>query len=50
MTRVLSQIPGSATVYHDGPGHTLYGNNACARTHINRYFTDRTLPSHPTKC
>ncbi|MGP3914072.1 alpha/beta fold hydrolase [Nonomuraea sp. 10N515B] len=50
VARVLSQVPGSVTIYHDGPGHTLYGNNACARTHVNRYFTDRTLPSHPAKC
>ncbi|MFG1976594.1 alpha/beta fold hydrolase [Nonomuraea fuscirosea] len=48
--RVLTQVPGSATIHHDGPGHTLYGFNPCARDHINRYFTDRTLPSRNTKC
>lgn len=50
VARVLSQVPGSATVYHDGPGHTLYGNNKCARDHANRYFTDRTLPPTRTNC
>ncbi|MBF8192837.1 alpha/beta hydrolase, partial [Nonomuraea sp. K274] len=48
--RVLSQVPGSATIHHDGPGHTLYGNNACARDHINRYFTYGTLPPQTTNC
>jgi pimeloyl-ACP methyl ester carboxylesterase len=48
--RVLSAVPGSATIHHDGPGHTLYGNNSCARAHINTYFTDRTLPPQKTKC
>ncbi|QFY12693.1 alpha/beta fold hydrolase [Nonomuraea phyllanthi] len=48
--RVLSQVPGSATIHHDGPGHTLYGVNACARDHINTYFTDRRLPATTTKC
>jgi pimeloyl-ACP methyl ester carboxylesterase len=48
--RVLAQVPGSAVIRHEGPGHTLYGSNLCARTHINRYFTDRTLPPGGTKC
>ncbi|MDX3111304.1 alpha/beta hydrolase, partial [Nonomuraea angiospora] len=50
VTRVLSQVPGSATIRHDGPGHTLYGTNSCARDHINRYFTDRTMPPTKTEC
>ncbi|MEV0421359.1 alpha/beta fold hydrolase [Streptosporangium canum] len=48
--RVLKQVPGSATVRQEGPGHTLYGFNACARDHINRYFTDRVLPPAETEC
>ncbi|SDI79292.1 alpha/beta fold hydrolase [Nonomuraea jiangxiensis] len=48
--RVLSQVPGSTTIHHDGPGHTLYGTNPCARTHINRYFTNATLPPKKTAC
>ncbi|MBT2230910.1 alpha/beta fold hydrolase [Nonomuraea sp. NEAU-A123] len=50
VARILTQVPGSATIHHDGPGHTLYASNECARTHIIRYFTDRTLPSESTKC
>ncbi|WP_188192502.1 alpha/beta fold hydrolase [Nonomuraea sp. SYSU D8015] len=50
VARVLAQAPGSATVYHDGPGHTLYGNNECARDHINRYLTDGTVPPTRTEC
>ncbi|WP_206061942.1 alpha/beta hydrolase, partial [Nonomuraea basaltis] len=50
VARVLSQVPGSAVIHHDGPGHTLYGTNACARDHLNRYLTDRTLPPRQTKC
>ncbi|WP_433226172.1 alpha/beta fold hydrolase [Microtetraspora malaysiensis] len=46
--RVLAQVPGSATVRHEGPGHTLYGVNACARAHINRYFTTGVLPTAAT--
>ncbi|MEU0565883.1 alpha/beta fold hydrolase [Nonomuraea sp. NPDC005983] len=48
--RVVAQVPGSSVVSFDGPGHTLYGTNLCARDHINRYFTDRTLPKPGTKC
>ena len=48
--RVLDQVPGSALVRHEGPGHTLYLGNECARDHINRYFTDRVLPPPATTC
>lgn len=48
--RTLSQVPGSATIHHNGPGHTLYGANTCARDHINRYFADGTLPPQKTQC
>ncbi|NBE95740.1 alpha/beta hydrolase [Nonomuraea sp. KC401] len=50
VARALSSVPGSAVVHHDGPGHTLYGFNECARDHINRYFTDRTVPAKTTRC
>jgi hypothetical protein len=43
-------VPGSATITHDGPGHTLYGSNPCARDHINHYLTEATLPPRDTKC
>ena len=48
--RVLSQVPGSVVIRHDGPGHTLYGSNACARDHIDTYLTTRTLPPKTTTC
>ncbi|WP_157249499.1 alpha/beta fold hydrolase [Nonomuraea typhae] len=49
--RVVNQVPGSAVVRHEGPGHTLYAFNPCARTHIDRYLTDTRLPPAPdTKC
>jgi pimeloyl-ACP methyl ester carboxylesterase len=50
-SRVVSQVPGSTTIYHDGPGHTLYGTgNACVIAHADRYFTTRRLPPPGTKC
>jgi hypothetical protein len=48
--RVLDQVPGSAEIVHDGPGHTLYYANACARDHIDHYLTDRVLPPTKTTC
>ncbi|MER5646005.1 alpha/beta fold hydrolase [Streptosporangium sp. NPDC002524] len=48
--RVLRQVPGSVTVRHEGPGHTLHGFNPCARAHIDHYLTDRVLPPAGTKC
>ncbi|MFI6296246.1 alpha/beta fold hydrolase [Nonomuraea sp. NPDC050790] len=48
--RVVSQVPGSAVVRHEGPGHTLYIFNTCARAHIDRYLTDTELPAPDTKC
>ncbi|MGP3915458.1 alpha/beta fold hydrolase [Nonomuraea sp. 10N515B] len=48
--RALAQVPGSAIIHHDGPGHTLYAFNTCARDHINRYLTDRVLPPSKTTC
>ncbi|RSN04972.1 hypothetical protein DMB42_29760 [Nonomuraea sp. WAC 01424] len=48
--RALATVPGSTTIRHDGPGHTLYGFNPCARDLINRYFTDQTMPPQNTQC
>ncbi|MFI6598854.1 alpha/beta fold hydrolase [Nonomuraea sp. NPDC050536] len=48
--RVLTQVPGSITVRHGGPGHTLYMSNACARAHIDRYLTEAVLPPRGTAC
>lgn len=48
--RVLKQVPGSVTVRHEGPGHTLHASNPCARDHVDRYLTDRVLPAAGTKC
>ncbi|MFD9940835.1 alpha/beta fold hydrolase [Nonomuraea sp. NPDC059023] len=49
--RVVDQVPGSAVVRHEGPGHTLYMSNACARDHIDRYLTEAKLPTQPdTRC
>ncbi|NUW45882.1 alpha/beta fold hydrolase [Nonomuraea rhodomycinica] len=50
VARAIDQVPGSVTIIHDGPGHTLYGVNPCARDHINRYLTDKVLPPKNTTC
>ncbi|WP_433438453.1 alpha/beta fold hydrolase [Nonomuraea sp. CA-141351] len=50
VARAIGQVAGSVTFAHDGPGHTLYGVNTCARDHINRYFTDKVLPPKNTTC
>ncbi|MFD0883854.1 alpha/beta hydrolase, partial [Streptosporangium algeriense] len=48
--RVVRQVPGSVTIRHEGPGHTLYPFNLCARAHIDRYLTDRRTPPQNTVC
>ncbi|MFC3983275.1 alpha/beta fold hydrolase [Streptosporangium jomthongense] len=48
--RVVRQVPGSVTIRHEGPGHTLYPFNDCARDHIDRYLTDRRTPPRNTVC
>lgn len=48
--RVLDQVPGSGSIFHDDAGHTLYLSNACARRHIDRYFTDEVVPPRSTEC
>ncbi|MFD1933625.1 alpha/beta fold hydrolase [Nonomuraea mangrovi] len=50
VARVLAQVPGSGLVRHEGPGHTLYPSNACARDHVNRYLTDLVVPAKGTTC
>ncbi|WP_219415921.1 alpha/beta fold hydrolase [Pseudonocardia nigra] len=49
--RVLAQVPGSVTIFHDGPGHVLYtSGNACVVEHANRYFLEGMLPPPGTTC
>ncbi|MFE3454664.1 alpha/beta fold hydrolase [Nonomuraea sp. NPDC059194] len=50
VARVLAQVPGSGLVRHEGPGHTLYAANECARGHLNRYLTDLVVPAQGTTC
>ncbi|MGW5684877.1 alpha/beta fold hydrolase [Nonomuraea sp. NPDC003754] len=50
VARVLAQVPGSGLVRHEGPGHTLYLGNACARAHLNRYLADLVVPAKGTTC
>ena len=49
-TRVIDQVRGSGSIYHDGPGHTLYQSNECARAKIDAYFTDLVVPARGTRC
>jgi pimeloyl-ACP methyl ester carboxylesterase len=48
--RVIDQVPGSGSIYHDGPGHTLYSSNECARANIDAYLTDLVVPRRGTRC
>jgi pimeloyl-ACP methyl ester carboxylesterase len=48
--RAIRQVPGSRAIEHDGPGHTLYLPNECARAHLDRYLSDRVLPPRGTRC
>ena len=37
--RVVSRVPGSASIYHDGAGHELYAiGNTCVIPLVDRYF------------
>ncbi|MEI8407830.1 MULTISPECIES: alpha/beta hydrolase [unclassified Kribbella] len=47
---MIAQVPGSGSIYHDGPGHTLYMANDCARTKIDSYLSDRVVPALGTRC
>jgi hypothetical protein len=49
-SRVVDQVPGSGSIYHDGPGHTLYQFNACARALIDAYLADLVVPAPGTRC
>ncbi|MEU4571405.1 alpha/beta hydrolase [Nonomuraea sp. NPDC023979] len=50
--RVVSRIPGSRTIRHDGPGHNLFGAmaNPCVVEHVSRYVTERRLPPRGATC
>jgi hypothetical protein len=49
--RVTDQVPGSRTIFHDGPGHNLFVSaNQCVIEHVSRYVTDRSLPPADTTC
>jgi pimeloyl-ACP methyl ester carboxylesterase len=48
--RVIAQVPGSGSIYHDGPGHTLYMANDCARTKIDAYLAEGVVPALGTRC
>ncbi|GAA3149190.1 pimeloyl-ACP methyl ester carboxylesterase [Kribbella aluminosa] len=49
-SRVVDQVPGSGSIYHDGPGHTLYQFNACARAKIDAYLAELVVPARGTRC
>jgi pimeloyl-ACP methyl ester carboxylesterase len=50
--RVLDQVPGSRSIYFDGPGHNLFAAmaNPCVIDHVSRYITTRRLPPRGAKC
>ncbi|MFI5695682.1 alpha/beta fold hydrolase [Kribbella sp. NPDC051586] len=49
-SRVIQQVPGSGSIYHDGPGHTLYQSNDCARAKIDDYLSELVVPVRGTRC
>ncbi|TDW14873.1 alpha/beta fold hydrolase [Kribbella kalugense] len=49
-SRVIDQVPGSGSIYHDGPGHTLYMANECAKAKIDAYLSDLVVPRRGTRC
>ncbi|MEU4742938.1 alpha/beta fold hydrolase, partial [Actinosynnema sp. NPDC023658] len=50
--RVTDQVPGSRTIFHDGPGHNLFAGmaNPCVIEHVSAYVTDRRLPPADVTC
>jgi pimeloyl-ACP methyl ester carboxylesterase len=49
--RVVSRVPGSSTIYHDGTGHELYvTGNACVIGYVDEYFLTGSLPAPRTPC
>ncbi|HEX6355457.1 alpha/beta fold hydrolase [Actinophytocola sp.] len=50
--RAVAAVPGSRTIYHDGPGHNLFAAmaNPCVIDHVSRYVTDRVLPPRNARC
>ncbi|MER7076755.1 TAP-like protein [Saccharopolyspora kobensis] len=49
---VVSHVPGSTVIEFPGVYHGLYmaAGNRCVIDHVNRYFTDATLPPEGTVC
>ena len=48
---MTEQVPGSVSIFHDGPGHVLFASgNACMIEHANRYFLENELPPEGTTC
>lgn len=50
--RVTDQVPGSRTIFLDGPGHNLFAGmmNACVVEHVSAYVTERRLPPAGASC
>jgi len=50
--RVVSRAEGSGTIFHDGPGHSLYlaMKDSCTINHVDAYLTTTKLPPAPTTC
>lgn len=49
--RLVSQVPGSGSLYLDDVGHGLYvTGNACVIKHADRYFVTREVPPRHTRC
>ncbi|RJL33204.1 alpha/beta fold hydrolase [Bailinhaonella thermotolerans] len=48
---LVGNVPGSATVRYDAPGHSLYLSGVrCVIAHADRYLTDLRLPPKGTVC
>jgi pimeloyl-ACP methyl ester carboxylesterase len=50
--RVVDQVRGSRTIFHDGPGHNLFAGmaNPCVIEHVSAYVTERRLPPAGATC
>lgn len=47
---VSRQLPGSTLLTYEGDGHTTYTQSPCVRSYVDRYLTDRTMPSRGSSC
>jgi len=47
---LASQLPGSRVVTYVGDDYTMYLISKCAREHVDRYLTERTLPAPGAVC